>query len=351
MYTYTQKRLLLLTMDIKRKRNKKRLNSMDIATLAGVSQATVSRVLQNSDKVHPDTRQRVLDILKQTDYAPNIWAQAMKNNRSDSIGIVVSRITNPLYPEILDIVSELLTSRGKRMIVWNGEGSGEEAALSGIEQSLVDGVLFTTATDNSIALHRALALDAPAVMINRTVDLPGCVSVTSDNYSGGVQVAEYFVKHGRHRIGLLPGSRAASTLRGREDGFRNVLERLGIDIFVPNIPVQEISHGYGRDAMAALLHTCGEIDAVFCINDLVALGAMDALLKVGLRVPEDVWVVGFDDISMASWETNSLSTVRQPIETMVREGVDLLLKRIDRIDEESRVLPVEFIPRRSTAYS
>ena len=338
-------------MDIQNKRNKKRLNSMDIATLAGVSQATVSRVLQNSDKVHPDTRQRVLDVLKQTDYVPNIWAQAMKTSRSDAIGIVVSRIKNPLYPEILDIVSKILTSRGKRMIVWNGEGSGEEAALSGIEQSLVDGVLFTTATDNSIALHRALKLDAPVVLINRTVDLPGCVSVTSDNYSGGVQVGEYFVKHGRHRIGLIPGSRGASTLRERECGFRHVMERFGIEILVPSIPVQEISHDYGRDAMADLLRTNSDIDAVFCINDLVALGAMDSLLRKRLHVPEDVWLVGFDDISMASWETISLSTVRQPIEAMVREGIDLLLKRIDGIDEESHVLPVELISRRSTSYS
>lgn len=327
--------------------------SLDIAKRAGFSQATVSRVIRGASNVKPATRQKIMDVMRELGYQPNALARAMRTNATGTIGVVVARLSNPLYPELLDVLNRRLSRLGKRMIVWDSEGAGEEAASEAIQQSIVDGVIFTTATARSMALQEAIRAGAPAVLVNRTVDGFDCDQVSSDNLGGAARVAEYFVGNRRRRIALIGSDTDASTIRDRERGFIDALDRLGRPLNSMLWSRGPISHESGHSAMRELLQLSDPPDAVFCVNDVMAFGALDAMVDLGRRAPEDTWVVGFDDVDVASWSTVSLTTVRQPMEQLIDRGIDLLLKRIhgDGVEPERVCLPTELVIRRTTGYA
>lgn len=276
------------------------VTSRDVAEAAGVSQATVSRVLQNSDKVTPATRQRVLRAMELIGYAPNAPARAMKTRRTGSIGVVVASITNPFYPEVLEALSEQLARVGQRMILWKSEGPGDRTALDAIRQGLVDGVVFTTVTSKSAALYEALHRRAPVVLVNRgVVGLP-CDQVTSDNIGGSRAVAEYLVRSGHRRIGFVAGPPLPSTAVERERGFREGLLARGVPLADELCRPGDFSHGSGHAAMRSLLALPDPPTAVFCANDLTAFGAIDGARSAGRLEPDDVWLIGYDDVRMAS---------------------------------------------------
>jgi LacI family transcriptional regulator len=320
--------------------------------MAGVSQTTVSRVLQEHPNVSAATRERVLQVLAQSNYRPNAMARAMKTNRTGTIGVIVARITNPVYPELLEILGRKLALTGHRTVVWDAETGGEDAAIDAIVEGLVDGVVFTTVTKNSPALRRAIECAAPVVLVNRIVEEVPCDQVTSDNLGGAAQIASYFIANQRQRIGLISGPQHASTIRDRERSFRETLHTGGQQI-APELyhRVDNISYKSGNAAMLRLLELAAPPDAVFCANDVLALGALDAARTLGVRVPEDLWIAGYDDIEMASWDAFSLTTVRQPLMQMAHLAIDLLLARVERTTAEHKTycLSSDFVIRGSTA--
>lgn len=327
------------------------VTSRDVARVAGVSQATVSRVLQGSSRVTDHTRARVVQALETTGYTPNVLARALRTQRTGTVGVVVANITNPFYPEILDVLSDHLARAGRRMILWTS-GPGEASAIEAIRQRLVDGVVFTSVTADSAPLATALAQQAAVVLINRGVDGVACDQVTSDNRRGAAEVARYLVRAGRGGPALIGGPPETSTAREREDSFRAELARLGADLPPDRVRRGDFSHAAGYAAMADLLGAPRPPSAVFCVNDLTALGALDAARAAGMAVPDDLWVVGYDDIDMASWESFDLTTVRQPMAEMVADAVDLLLSRIDDPGRPTRCrrFPSHLIVRGSTAH-
>ncbi len=326
------------------------VTSRDVARVAGVSQATVSRVLHGSPRVTADTRARVLDALAATGYIPNMLARAMRTRRTGTVGVVVASITNPFYPEILEVLSHRLADLDRRMILWTA-GPGEASAIEAIRQGLVDGVVFTSVTADSAPLAEALSHGASVVLVNRGVDGVVCDQVTSDNVDGGAEVARYFARAGRTRMALIGGPADTSTAREREEGFCAELAALGLDLPPERARRGDFSHACGHEAMSDLLRSPEPPTAVFCVNDLTAFGALDAARAAGVAVPDDLWVVGYDDVDMASWEAFDLTTVRQPMPGMVREAVDLLLARMD--DPERPVVhrrfPSRLVIRGSTA--
>lgn len=332
-------------------KSKSSATSKDLARAAGVSQATVSRVFRGESSVTADTRERVLDAARQIDYRPNVLARAMRTSRLGVIGVVVARLSNPLYTEILCALNEVLADKELKVVLWDTEGTGETAAIDSISQSLVDGVIFAAVTRSSPVLEEAIRSAAPLVLINRTIDDLSCDQVSSDNRAGGAAVASYLLDHGRKRIGFISGSLEVSTVRDREAGFLEELERRGVSIESSLTRRVAFSHESGRTAMQSLLDLADPPDAVFCANDLLALGALDGAFEAGCRVPEDCWVVGFDDVEQASWSTLSLTTVRQPVRKIVEDGVVLLLERLAQPELEPRriVHPVDMMIRRSTA--
>jgi LacI family transcriptional regulator len=325
------------------------VTSRDVARVAGVSQATVSRVLSGSDRVGDQTRQRVLDALSSTGYVPNAAARAMRTKRTGSIGVVVSRITNPFYPELLQALGTRLRAVDQQMVLWDAETAGEQSAVDAIRQRIVDGVVFTTAVPGSPALVEALRQGAPIVLVNRSVEGLAADQITSDNVAGGQHVARYFAANGHRACALLCGPRGVSTSDEREAGFRRGLEEAGIALSPHCVVRGDFSHDHG---FRALEHLLGEDapTAVFCVNDLVAFGAADAARRHGLSVPRDVWLVGYDDITMSSWPAYDLTTVRQPKPEIASLAVNWLLERIERPDlpPRSHRFPAELVVRGST---
>jgi len=267
--------------------------------------------------------------MEHTGYQPNYAARAMRTNRTRTIGVVVANILNPFYPALIAAASRELNRLDYRMILWESEFGGEQSATEAIAQRQVDGVLFTSATAESAPLAAAVGSGAPTALINRIVPNLPCDQVDSNNNATSFDIATYFAAAGHERVGLITADRRASTARLREDGFRAGVKASRLSMPATLVKNGDFTHEGGQRAFKALMATKGSAPtAVFCVNDLSALGAIDAAKSVGLRVPEDLWVVGYDDIDMASWESNSLTTARQPIESMVTLALETLLERI-----------------------
>jgi LacI family transcriptional regulator len=327
------------------------VTSHDVARLAGVSQSTVSRVLRQDAKVKPQTRDRVLRVLAETRYEPNAAARAFRTSRTDSIGVVVARLSYQLYPAMLEAIGAQLARLGQRMIVWDAEYGGELPASRALRQGIIDGVILTASTPDSEFLKEIASPQAPVVLVNRTVENYPSDQVSSDNVRGGECVAEYLLHNGRERIALIGGIPRASPIRDRERGFRETLQRAGV--VLPSHYYQRsesFSHASGQEAAIRLLELGSPPDAIFCVNDVLALGAIDGARALGVRVPEDLWVVGYDDIELASWGAYELTTVRQPMVEMVAHAITLLLAKIANRDKplEHKCFPNELVIRRST---
>jgi LacI family transcriptional regulator len=309
-------------------------------------------VLNGNATVTPATRERVLRAVESTGYKPNLIARAMKTHRSGAVGIVVSDITNPFYPELIEALTAELHQRGLRLVLWNsGDDGADLAAIDAIHQSLVDGLVFTSATDGLASLDAAAHERAPVVLVNRSPTTVEFDRVLTDNYAGGRLVARYLLAHGR-RPAVLAGPERASTARDRLRGFFDECRDLGCaSAQIPTIHT-EYAYAAGRDALIEILPILRAGGyGLFCMNDVMALGATDADRHHGLSLPDDLWVVGFDDIDAASWTSYSLTTVRQPIRAMARAAIDLLARRQahpDRAPKQITFAP-KLVVRASTA--
>jgi len=325
--------------------------SRDIARIAGVSQTTVSRVLQNRGNVEESTRQRVLKALQDTGYVPNLQARAMRMRRSGLVGVVTGRITNPFYPELLDGLAQAISAANLRMALWaSDEPASSTVAVQAIQGGAADGLIFTTATPNDPALKQAVSQRLPIVLVNRSIAGLQCDQVTSDNVGGGRLVAEYFLAHGHTDVAVVGGYDLISTGRERRQGFVGAFAEHGIEIPANRQPECDFTHDAARDAGLELLRDSPPT-AVFCVNDLVAFGVQDAAHRLGIAMPDDLWVAGYDDIPMAAWDRIDLTSVRQPIESLARVAVETLVKRIQSPDEpyEHRRFAAELAVRGSTA--
>ncbi len=331
---------------------KRPVTSKDIARAAKVSQATVSRVLAGHPGVQAETRDRVLAAVRSMNYHRNAMARAIRTNRNGNIGVVVSRLSNPVYPEILQILGATLRAADLRMMVWSTDEGDEAAAASALQESLVDGVVMTTATATSLPLYEAVMRKAPVVLVHRVMQGWPCDQVTSDNAGGARAVADHLVEGGRQRIGLIAGPTQASTIRDRLNGFRSRLAVLGRPLNPALcVEVDSFSHKAGVEAAQHLLDLAHPPDALFCVNDVLALGASDAARTRGVAVPDDLWIVGYDDIEMCSWPAFDLTTVRQPFEAMVRRAVGFLQARIAGSTDEHQLyhFPNDLVVRGSTS--
>ncbi|MDV7090898.1 LacI family transcriptional regulator [Rhodococcus sp. IEGM 248] len=325
--------------------------SRDVARIAGVSQATVSRALSNG-KVSAATRKKIMEAAASVGYVPNLGARAMKTGRVETIGVVVADLTNPFYPEILGALTEYLDKAGQKVTLWNSDGPGNDAALEAINAGSIDGIIFTTVTEASAPLRAALAKRSPVVLINRVVETLQCDQVASDNATGGSAIADYLLANGHTEIALIGGPPAASTARDRTRGFTQRLLESGAPLRADRIVEgTSFSHDYGYTATKTLLESPDRPTAIFCSNDLIAFGALDAARAVKVAVPEDLWIVGYDDIAMGAWPAFDLTTMHQPTRTMAEAGAEALLERIENPDAPYKTLTFRshLVPRGSTA--
>ena len=325
--------------------------SRDLARLAGVSQATVSRVLTNNPKVNPETRARVLQVLKDANYIPNALARAMKTGRTDTIGVFMTRVTSPFHAELLDEIGRVLSSVGQHMILWNIEHDPEDTIAGVLQQRLVDGFLLTSATYDSKLHTMALSSGTPTVLLHRGIDGLDCDQVVGDNWQGAYDAGRYLVEAGHTDIGLVTLTHTGNTSRDRDLGFRAALADAGVEIKPGNVVPVGVPHADGHAAAQKLLSRKNPPTAIYTVTDLLAFGILDGARALGVRVPDDVWVIGFDNTELAAWESFDLTSVEQPVHAIVETGVNLLRQRIEDPDRptETVTLPCPLIIRGSTA--
>lgn len=327
--------------------------SRDIAREAGVSQSTVSRALRGDSRVTEETQRRVAEVARRLGYMPNRAARSLKMRRSQTIGVVVADLRNPYFLEVVDgIHDELHPADYRSFLVTDRLDYGRGAELVEVLGGAVDGVIFASARSADAAPIGLSDRGLPVVLINREVEGRPFDRVLSDYGTGGALAARHLFELGHRRIGLITGPSTMAVFRDREESFRRVLSDLGAP-FDERLRREGLyTHQVGSQWCADLMRQPDPPTAVFCADDVVAFGALDAALQLGLRVPEDLSIMGYDDIEMAGWETFNLTTIRQPMTDMAREAARLLLQRIGGLpsseEPQRRVYPASLVRRAST---
>ncbi|MEU9521694.1 LacI family DNA-binding transcriptional regulator [Streptomyces sp. NPDC048224] len=323
------------------------ITSHDVARLAGVSQPTVSRALRDDPRVSPATREKVKEAARALNYVPSEVGRSLSTRSTRRVGVIVTDLTNPFYPHVVAPLHDELGRLGYRMMLLT-ERSDEAVAQEELLDQSLDGVVLATATTDSRLPARLDRRDMPYVFLNRDTGRAGDYASVVDNEGGGRLVARELAALGHRRIAGIFGAANTTTGRERELGFRLALADEGIGLPEERVVRGPFEYETGYEALSFLLDAAQRPTAVFCGNDVVAVGVLNAARAAGLSVPGDLTVVGFDDLPMASWEVLRLTTVRHDLAELARQAARLLVRRITgRADPagERLVLPTEFVPR------
>ncbi|MDQ4035274.1 MAG: LacI family transcriptional regulator [Chloroflexota bacterium] len=323
----------------------------DVAARSGVSTATVSRVLSGSAPARPETRERVLAAARELNYRPSGIARALKLRETRTLGLVVTDITNPFYPQLVRAVESAAHERGYGIVLANG---GDDAArelehLDLLIERRVDGIVIVSSRMTRRHAERLQGTPVPVVLVNDTVAGSGLPAVTTAHRRGARLAAEHLIGLGHRRIGHIgaPADQAASGQRRR--GVRDALRAAGLG--EPLVAIGDGGVTGGAHAAEALI--AAGMTGIVAYNDLTAIGALRALRRAGIGVPEQASVVGFDDIDLAAWTDPPLTTIRQPTDALGQWAVDHLLDLLGGAGEGGSDTPVvlqpELVVRGSTA--
>lgn len=319
----------------------RKVTSLDVAAKAGVSQSAVSRVFTPGASVSQKMADKVRAAADELGYRPNVLARSLITGRSRIIGLVVAYLENQFYPDALERLSNALQEQGYHILIFMASGTGEGvgAVIDELLDYQVDGIITASVGMSDELAGRCAAAGIPVVLFNRGQDDLRLSQVTSDNSAGAKKIAEFLIAGGHQRIGHITGWTGSSTGRDREAGFLAGLRAAGM------APVSILDGHYRRAEAAAAARAMVETaqtDAIFVGNDHMAFAVMDELRsEMGLRVPEDVSIVGYDDVPLAGWPAYDLTTLRQPSGRMVEATVTTLLDRIDNPDTEPQKIAID----------
>jgi DNA-binding LacI/PurR family transcriptional regulator len=323
-----------------------------IAEHAGVSLGTVSNVLNRSTGVRESLRARVNEAVKALGYEPSRLAQALNRNRMDLLGMIIPDITNPFFPGVVRGAEDLAYRHGQTLVLCNTDNDVQKeiSYLSDLRSFRSAGMLIIPALETRI-LESLRPRDAPVVFVARSPDGWMGDSVMADNERGGFDAGAHLARLGHRVLGVITGPLYLNTARARLVGFRNALDEVGVKIAPEYIQEARFNSESGRAAAAQLLEILPRPTAIFAANDLLAMGALVAIRERGLRCPEDVSLVGFDNLEIASYMAPTLTTVHESGYQMGSAACQLLLERIEQPEQAPRqiILPVELRIRNSTA--
>ena len=301
--------------------------STDVARLANVSQSAVSRVFTPGASVSEAKRQRVLHAAALLGYRPNALARAMISGRSRIIAVLVTYLDNQFYPIVLEQLSRVLQDKGYQILLFMTEAGKQDEMVQKMLQYQVEGIVMASATLSSILANECAKTGIPIVLFNRKVTSSPTSSVTSDNFEGGRQLGRFLAAGEHKRIAFIAGDEDSSTSRDREAGFNKGLKELGEKVWAR--AVGGYTFGGAAQATRSLFGQTTVPDAVFVANDHMAFSVIDVLRnEYGLRIPDDVSIVGYDDVPQAAWRGYDLTTVKQPSEPMIEATVRILLDQI-----------------------
>jgi LacI family transcriptional regulator len=304
-----------------------------VAQEAGLSQSTVSRALRGDSRVTAETRERVLAAAQRLGYTPSALGRNLVQRSTRTIGMVVTDISNPFYPNLIAPLHDELAELGYRMALFTERLEGEQASaadhLEGLFDRGIDGAVLATSTLDGDVPRELLRRALPFTFLTRVVDGVPADSVTVDNALGASIMAAEIARFGHRRVGAIFGPANTSTGRDRERGFRAGLRAAGAELDDRAVHHGPYTVDAGRAAMEAIIALEDRPTVVACFNDLVAIGALNAARAHELRVPEDISITGWDDLPMASWEICRLTTVRQSMHEMARTAARLTVERVE----------------------
>lgn len=325
----------------------------DVAKKAGVSFMTVSRVINNKPNVKKETREKVLKAIRELGYYPNALARGLNTNKLSSIGIVIpftSHIfSTPYYAELLTGVEKACAHFGYEMVFLPKKDETSPVDYSKLYyERKADGLLIIAPALNDEQMYEIEKKKIPCVVIDGRFEGEAVLYVDSDNFKGGVMATEYLVRNGHKKIAFISGWWFVKNTADRLAGYKYVIEKSGLPLRQDYIIKGDFSEESGYAGMKRLLGMSEKPTAVFCANDLMAIGAIKAVKEAGLSVPEDISVIGFDDIKLAQFVEPPLTTIRQLAREKGYRAVELLIGLMSsKKGLKSEVFPVELIERKS----
>jgi LacI family transcriptional regulator len=327
----------------------------DIAKRVGLSKASVSRALNGKQDVDPETRERVLELAAQMGYVPSASARALSNGRSNSLGLLVPTLTWPWILEVLRGVAEEIESSGYSLILYTttaGEDSERAFMSQVVPAGAVDGLALVIPLGMLDYIERLAKDGLPVVVVDDRGHYPDLPTVATTNVEGGRSATHHLIEQGRRTIAMLNGPHDFGCNRERLEGYKLALRDADLPFEQRHVTDSDFKEDGGASAMAALLSADPKLDAVFAANDLMAFGAMRALRNAGRRVPDDVAVVGFDDLPASAMTHPPLTTVRQPLYEMGRTAASMVMAAVRGESIAKRVeLPTSLVIRDSSGVS
>lgn len=330
----------------------------DIARIAGVSHSTVSRALRNSPLISLETRERIQELARELNYVPNAIAQSLQMQRSNTIGLVVTTVADPFFGEVARGVEEVAQPAGRSVLLnaSHNDPEHEIAAIETFHHRRVDGVIVADSRLSANYKNRLAQMKVPTILINSQAEeqLDGVNFVTIEDSLGAHLAVEHLLSLGHRSIGYLGVGNRPRTNYLRMQGYRDALQKAGItpkDDWVVIAGAGNLRHE--DDALVGQqllpkLHAAG-VTAVFCHNDMLAVGALMACREMGLKVPGDLSLVGFDDIALTKYVTPPLTTIHQPMLELGQNAMQMLLDLLDHKEVQNKLLKPHLVVRESTA--
>ena len=324
----------------------------DIAQAAGVSTTTVSHVVNNTRYVDPETRSRVLQSMAALGYQPNFLARSLRKGESKTIGLIVPDAANLFFAEVARKIEDYGFQQGYSVILCNSDNNPEKQTsyINTLLAKRVDGVIFISSGGADNDLARLLANQVPVVVADRDVPLELADVVLVDNEQGGYDATRHLIELGHRRIACITGPHELSPSMQRVEGYRRAMQEFHLELNPDYIVAGDFTFHSGGLAMDLLLKRFPRPEAVFVSNDMMAFGAMSAIRKAGFEIPDDISVVGFDDIELSSAIIPALTTVAQPFDDIALQVTRLLVQRmIDKRngDNQRLILKAALVKRES----
>ena len=328
----------------------------EVAEHAGVSRATASLVLRGSQSISRATREKVLDSMRDLGYVYDRVAASLRSKSSSTVGLIIMELANPFYSELLVGIHQELDRLGQTVILGTTFDSPatQDRLLSTMLEHRVGGIILS-AVSGSVggSIERVRRLGVPVVLVGRRVGGVECDYVGVDNVLGGQMAADHLIRGGHRRIAFLGGPSRLTSSRERRQGYYNALLWAGIEVDDSLVTESSATRERGMESIERILRTDHPPTAIFCYNDVMAIGAMMKMREIGFTPGRDIAVVGFDDIPDAAICTPKLTTISSSIRLMGKEAATLLRSRIDGLSSEPQNIIVQpkLVVRESCSYS
>lgn len=320
----------------------------DVAKKADVSVTTVSRVLNNRGYISEATRTKVFRVMEELNYQPNEIARSLLRKQSNVIGLIIPNVSHPFFSELANHVENYAYDQGFKMLLCNSQLDPvkEKDYIEMLKRNRVDGIIMGSHT---LQVEEYKNLSSPIVTIDRQIsnEIP---YISSDNYTGGSLAASLLVEKGCRKIAHICGNLELQLLANkRTEAFQSVMKENKVEHLIIQTDMNVFDQMQYEDIMKRLFEEHPDIDGMFATSDIIAAFAVKQCAAAGKRIPDDVKIIGYDDINAARWMTPSITTIKQPIAELGRKAVDLIMQQMnDEPFEAENILPVTIVERSTT---